>query len=257
VIDASRNRVWYRQDRIQGSQTLCEHADTRLGGRSQRRSNEAVKLMRLYDGETVDAKSGPRTAEQSQDDARLNDEPVDIVLNIAQTLVDTLDAKIAGLENTKPQIVTVEASYDVRRQARLADRFIEGQYYERQGRFFDLWDMFRFALRLALASTGTAAIKFFADTKVGKIQAEIHDTLSMWIDSPGAVYDYPTGMGTQQHWDPERLIEIHGDKYPSGAPGLADDIMRAAVPVSKGFGLEMLSEDTDYRKDDIRRVPVI
>ncbi len=256
MADVARNRVWYRQPPEQGHQTLCDHAEARMGGRSQKRVIDSVNLMRLYDGQVVSAR-GPRTAENSQDDQPLRDEPVDIVLNIAQTLVDTLDAKVAGLENTKPQIVTVEASYDVRRQARLVDRFIEGQYYERQGRFFDLWDMFRFALRLALASTGTAAVKFFADTKVGKIQAEVHDTLSMWVDSPGAVYDYPTGMGHCQQWDPERLIEVYGEKYPlSGRPGFADDVMRAAVPPRKGRGLELLSEDRDYQKDVIVRVPV-
>jgi hypothetical protein len=256
VIDASRKLVWHRQPPEQGHQTLCAQADLRLSGRSQRRSIEAVKLMRLYDGETVTAR-GAKSAETTSDDAaQLGEEPVDIVLNIAQTLVDTLDAKIAGLENTKPQIVTVEASYDVRRQARLADRFIEGQYYERQGRFSDLWDMFRFAFRLALASTGTAAVKFFANEKVGKIQAEVHDTLSMWMDSAGAVYDFPTGMGTTQYWDPERLIELRGEKYKSGAPGLADDVFKAALPTRKSLGLEALSDDRDSRREDIRRVPV-
>jgi hypothetical protein len=257
MIDPVRNRVWHRQSPEQGHQTLCDHADARLSGRSQKRSNEAVKLMRLYDGETVAARSEAAGNASNTSDPSLGDEPVDIVLNIAQTLVDTLDAKVAGLENTKPQIITVEASYDVRRQARLVDRFIEGQYFERQGRFFDLWDLFRFALRLALASTGTAAVKFFADTKVGRIQCEVHDTLSMWIDSGGAVYDYPTGMGGSQQWDPERLIEVHGEKYPSGAPGLADDILKAAVPVGKGLGLEMLSDEADCRRDDIVRVPVV
>lgn len=255
MIDHSRKLVWHRQSPEEGHQTLCNQADARLSGRSQRRSNEAVKLMQLYDGQTVTAR-GAKTAETSSDDALIGEEPVDIVLNIAQTLVDTLDAKIAGLENTKPQIITVEASYDVRRQARLADRFIEGQYFERQGRFSDLWDMFRFAFRLALASTGTAAVKFFANEKVGKIQAEVHDTLSMWMDSAGSVYDYPTGMGTTQYWDPERLIEVCGEKYASGAPGLADDVFKQALPVPKSQGLDALSDDRDFKRDDIRRVAV-
>jgi len=219
----------------------------------QKRKSEAVKLMRLYDGDSVTGfDRGLASAESTRDDDRLPGETVDITLNIAQTLVDTLDAKIAGLENTKPQIVTVEASYDVRRQARLADRFIEGQYYERQGRFFDLWDMFRFALRLALASTRTSAVKFFANEKAGKIQAEVHDTLSMWIDSPGAVYDYPTGMGHQTLWDPERLIDVMGELY----PGMEADVFRAAVPSNRNLGLEQLCDDRDYRKEDILRVPV-
>ncbi len=256
MADTARNRVWHRQKPEEGHLTLVDHARNREGGQV-RRKNDAVKLMRLYDGETATGfERSVGTAENTQDDARLSGEAVDITLNIAQTLVDTLDAKVAGLENTKPQIVTVEASYDVRRQARLVDRFIEGQYYERQGRFFDLWDMFRFALRLALASTGTAAVKFFADTKVGKIQAEVHDTLSMWMDSPGAVYDYPTGMGHTQGWDPERLIEVVGEKYPSGAPGLADDIMKAASREWKPGGLERLTDDRDYKRDDVLRVAV-
>lgn len=253
MIAANRKRVWSRQSPEEGHQTLCDLARSREGSQ-QKRKNEAIKLMRLYDGETVTGFSrGPGTADSTQDDARLaGGEAVEITLNIAQTLVDTLDAKLAGLENTKPQIVTVEASYDVRRQARLADRFIEGQYYERQGRFYDLWDVFRFALRLALASTRTAAVKFFANEKVGKIQAEVHDCLSMWVDSAGAVYDYPTGMGHTQYWDPERFIEVHGELY----PGMADDVFAACVPNRRSLGLEMLTDDRDYQKDDILRVPV-
>lgn len=256
MADLARNRVWYRQKPGEGHITL---ADLSKGyeGQQQKRKHEAVKLMRLYDGDTVTSfDRGVGTAENTQDDARLPGEAVDITLNIAQSLVDTLDAKVAGLENTKPQIVTVEASYDVRRQARLADRFIEGQYYERQGRFFDLWDMFRFALRLALASTRTAAVKFFADTKVGKIQAEVHDTLSMWVDSPGAVYDYPTGMGHVQWWDPERLLDVHGEYYPGTKISMADDVMKAASHPRKSLGLEALCDDRDYNKDEISRVPV-
>ncbi len=262
MSDSLRQRVWYRQDPEQGHQTLCDVAKAREG-MQQKRKHEAVKLMRLYDGETVTGfERRPGTVENTQDDSRLlGGEPVDITLNIAQTLVDTLDAKLAGLENTKPQITTVEASYDVRRQARLADRFIEGQYFERQGRFFDLWDMFRFALRLALASTRTAAVKFFADAKVGRIQAEVHDTLSMWVDSPGAVYDYPTGMGHQTLWDPERVLEIHGDYYPEEFTGgakisMADDVHKAAVRNARGLGLEVLCDDRDYRKEEINRVPM-
>lgn len=252
----AQQRVWYRQPPEQGHQTLCDQATNRQG-RQAKRSNQSVKLMRLYDGDAVSGfERGRVAAESTQDDARIPGEVVEITLNIAQTLVDTLDSKIAGLENTKPQIVTVEASYEVRRQARLVDRFLDGQFSERQGRFTDLWDVFRFALRLALASTGTSAVKFFANKKSRRIEAEVHDTLSMWIDSPGAVYDYPTGMGNTQWWDPERLIEVIGEKYPSGAPGFADDVMAAATQPRKSQGLESLADDRDYLKDDILRVPV-
>lgn len=252
TLDGYRQRCWYRQSPEEGQKTLAAQSDAR-SGRMLRRANEAVKLMRLYEGETVTGFGNlGRIGEDSSDDAALPGEAVDITLNLAQTLVDTLDAKIAGLENTKPQIVTVEASYDVRRQARIADRFIEGQYFEKQGRFTDLWDVFRFALRLALASTRTAAVKFFANERVKRIQAEVHDTLSMWVDTAGSSYDYPTGMGSLTYWDPERLLDIYGKAY----PGIEADVMAAACHPKKALGLELLNDDHDYLLEDLQRVPV-
>ncbi len=256
MADSARQRVWYRQPEADGHKTLCDLARN-YEGRQQRRKNDAVKLMRLYEGETITGfDRGLGTSDNTSDEARIQGEAVDITLNLAQSLVDTLDAKIAGLENTKPQIVTTEASWDVRRRARLADRFIEGQYYERQGRFFDLWDVFRFALRLALASTRTAAVKFYANRKSKKVCAEVHDTLSMWVDTPGAVYDYPSAMGQTTWWDPDRLIDIYGNKYRSGLPGLADDIRKACTHPRRSLGLELLNDDRDYLREDLDRVPV-
>lgn len=252
MVNGYAQRCWYRQPTEEGHKTLNDLA-TAYEGRQQKRKNEAVKLMRLYEGDTVTGfDRGLGSTENTLDDAKVAGEAVEITLNLAQTLVDTLDAKLAGLENTKPQIVTVEASYDVRRQARLVDRFVEGQFYERQGRFTDLWDMFRFALRLALASTRTAAVKFFANSKTKRIQAEVHDTLSMWVDSPGAVYDYPTGMGQKTWWDPERFLDVYGDKY----PGIEDDVWRACSHPRKALGLELLSDDRDYLAEDLQRLPV-
>lgn len=252
-MDSSRKQVWYRQSEGEGHQTLCQQARA-YEGRSTRRKSEAVKLMRLYEGETVQGfDRGLGFAENTSDSAIVSGEAVDITLNLAQSLVDTLDAKIAGLENTKPQIVTADASWDVRRRALLVDRFIEGQFYERQGRFQDLWDVFRFALRLALASTRTAAVKFFSNPKAKKIQAEVHDTLSMWVDTPGAIYDYPTGMGSTTWWDPEKLVDTYaGQMY----KGFEEDCYKAATHPRKALGLELFSDDHDYLREDLRRVPV-
>lgn len=251
-MDSAQKQVWYRQKPDEGHQTLVQQSRA-YEGRSTRRKAEAVKLMRLYEGDTVQGYDrGLGTADGTSDTQATLGEPVDITLNLAQALVDTLDAKIAGLENTKPQVVTVDASWDVRRRALLVDRFIEGQFYERQGRFQDLWDVFRFALRLALASTRTAAVKFFANSKTKKIQAEVHDTLSMWVDTPGAIYDYPTGMGVTTWWDPEKLVDTYGDIY----TGFEEDVFKAAIHPRKALGLELFSDDHDYLREDIRRVPV-
>lgn len=251
-----RKLVWSRQSPEEGHQTLCNQGKA-YEGRTSKRKAEAVKLMRLYEGESVTGYDLTARTTDVTDDAKIAGEPVEITLNIAQSLVDTLDAKIAGLENTKPQIVTADAKWDVRRQALLADRFIEGQYMERQGRFQDLWDVFRFALRLSMASCGTSAVKFFANSKSKRIQAEVHDTLSMWVDTPGAIYDYPTGMGHTTLWDPEKLVDTYAEKFKGEYPQFEADVFAAAAPPRRGsLGLEAFSDDHDALREDIRRVSV-
>lgn len=252
-----RKQVWSRMEPEKGHVALVELARSKDNKRSGRRKHESVKLMRLYEGETVTGYDRGMGTAENVSDSPLRGEPVDTTLNIAQSLVDTLDAKISGLENTKPQIVTAEAKWDTRRQAILADRFIEGQYNEKQGRFQDLWDVFRFGLRLALASTGTAAIKFFSNPRAGRIQLEVHDTLSMWMDTPGAIYDYPTGMGHTTLWDPEKLVDFYGEKFKSSWPTFEEDVFKAAAPIArKDLGLEVFNEDHDHQNGDVMRVAV-
>lgn len=260
MIDGTRSALavsrdpWHRQDRIQGGKTLCSIADGHETRNSPRKA-EAIQLMRLYEGDsvTIGGKLGRNTDSPDPDETDLGDNVVDITLNIAQSLVDTLDAKIAGLEKTKPQIVTTEAKWDVRRQAILADRFLEGQYGERQGRFNDLWEVFRFAFRLAQASTRTAAVKFFSSPDEGKVRAEVHDCLSMWMDVPGAIYDYPTSMGEVTWWDPYKAADLFGDAY----KGAGDQILAAKTTPNHRLGLELLTDDGDHLKQHEERVMMV
>lgn len=249
VVDAA----WHRAEPADASQIVmqCAAAHEQRNGK---RKNDAIQLMRLYDGEPVSLMRGNRgVAENVNDDPHLNEDVVDITLNIAQSLVDTVDAKIAGLEKTKPQVVTTDASWEVKRRSILVDRFVEGQFMTRQGRFADLWEVYRFAFRLSQASTRTAAVKFYAAPDDGKVCAEVHDCLSMWIDSPGAVYDSPTGMGEVTYWEAERLADTYGDAY----PGAADDIMRAKSQPRRALGLELLNDDgDDYSRKHCERVMV-
>lgn len=247
------NTAWHKADPVSAGQIVMQCAESHEN-RNAKRKNDAIQLMRLYDGEPVSLVRGSRTtAEDITDDPHLGDDVVDITLNIAQSLVDTLDAKIAGLEKTKGQFVTTDASWEVRRQAILADRFVEGQFDNRQGRFSDLWEVYRFAFRLAQASTRTAAVKFYSSMDEGKVCAEVHDCLSMWMDTPGAVYDYPTGMGEVTYWDADRLIDFVGDVY----PGVADDIMKAKKQPKRALGLELLNDDgDDYTRSNCERVMV-
>lgn len=215
-----------------------------------RRHAEAIRLHQLYEGDTIGGGPiDPGGADYQNDSSVLAAEPIEQMLNICQDIVDTAVSKLT-LENNKSQIVVTDGSWEVRRQAILADRFIEGQFHERQGKFYDLWDMFQHALRLALASTKTTAVKFFSDEQAGRIQAELHDCLSMWVDVSGQTYDYPTSMGEVTYWDPDKLIS----KYPEAE----EEIIRATGPVRiMDLGLEALDYDYDYRSNDVQRVRVV
>lgn len=212
--------------------------------------------MRLYEGEPVSLLGAVnRTTDGVSDNEGLplGGDIVEVTLALAQSLVDALDAKIGGLEKTKPQITTTQAKWDVRRKARLSDRFIEGQFFEKQGRFNDLWEMFRFGFRLSQASVGTTAVKFRSSFNEGKIRAEIHDTLSMCLESAGNAYDYPTGLSHVSWWDVERAIDLYGDAY----PGAKDDLWAAKKKPQRALGLDLLNDDADYQRDNIERVPIV
>lgn len=252
MSEALRRTIWSAAESPEiGAAALCSLSDRYEAGHT-RRKLEAIRLMQVYEGQTVGGFSAAALDQNGTfegADPLLQDEPVDQTLNIGQDIVDTLNAKVASLENNKPQIVVTDGAWETRRQAILADRFIEGQFHERQGKFFDLWDMFQHALRLALASTRTSAVKFFSDDKAGKICAELHDTLSMWVDVSGHPYDYPTNMGEVTYWDPDKLIA----KYPQ----FEAKIVGATAPVRTGLGLEVLDQDYDYLNQDVQRVKVV
>jgi hypothetical protein len=141
-----------------------------------------------------------------------------LVNNRCQAIVDTLGAKIAALDEPRPQSVVTDGTYEQKRQAVWLDRFIEGQYYQRQGLYKNLWHMWRHAFVLAAAATGTSAIKIFPDGK--RIACELHSTLDMWVDPIECRYGAPLTWGEDTWVDAEKLADEN--------PKLADDIMRAA-----------------------------
>lgn len=218
--------------------------------RHTQRKVEAFRLHRLYEGISDSDIEGAAEFDETGDVGRSvsKTEPVEITLNIAQDLVDTLVSKVAGRENNKPQIVCTDAKWEVRRQGILADRLIEGIFTQQQGKFYDLWDVFREALRMALGSTRTSAVKIYSDIPAKKVRAELHDTLSMWVDTSGHPYDYPSQLGEVTYWDPEKLCDVFPDD---------EEAIYAAVKPIRHVGLEALDEDHDYMlRERIERVPV-
>ena len=147
-----------------------------------------------------------------------------LVNNRAQSVIDTLQAKLAGLDEPRPQFVVTNGTYDQKRHAVWLDRFIEGQFYQPQGMFKNMWDLWRHAFLVAAAATGTVAVKIFPQGK--RIAAELHNTLDMWVDPIECRYGAPLTYGEDTWFDAEQKA----DEYPQ----FADEIMAAADPDPQG-----------------------
>lgn len=214
---------------------------------------EAVELYRLYKGETVGGVGRrPEDIGDGSTELPVYRDEVTQILNFAKDLVDTAVSKLTK-EDVKPQLVATEATWETKRRMRLADRFIEGQMQEKQGKHQDHWALHEHALRIALASTRTAAIKYVWDPNRRRCVEELHDTLSMVMDSTASVYDEPTWIAERQSWDPTRLAEMF--------PEYEDAIWNSARAVrSKDhyFGLEVETDDTAYDRNlELYRVEVV
>lgn len=243
-------KVWHREtDRALAGESLLALSET-FERAQTRRKREATQLHQLYAGERIGGGANFLDRDEDLETVAAPGSPIDITLNVAQDIVDTIVSKLAATESNKPQFVVTDGSWEVRRRAILADRLVEGVFRERQGKFFDLWDVFQHALRIALAPTGTAAVKFFSDPREGRVCAELHDTLSMWTDTGGQPYEFPTSMGELTWWDADRLIA----KYPAFRAQILDAI--EPVQGGTGQGLETLDRDYDYVYENVERVKV-
>lgn len=134
-----------------------------------------------------------------------------LVNNRAASVVETLQSKLAALDEPRPQFVVTDGTYEQQRQAVWLDRFIEGQYYQPQcgGMYSNMWAMWRHAFLLAAAATGSSAVKVFPDFHARKIRAELHSTLDMWVDPFECRYSGPLSYGESTWFDKEMLL----DKY--------------------------------------------
>lgn len=143
-----------------------------------------------------------------------------LINNRAQSVVDTLQAKLAALDEPRPQFVVTDGSYEQKRQAVWLDRFVEGLYYQRRGQWDNTWHMWRHAFLLAAAATGSVALKIFPNFASKRVEVELHNTLDMWVDPIECRYGGPLSYGETTWFDAEMLADTY-TKF-------ADDIMRQA-----------------------------
>lgn len=202
-----KSRLWHKQsDPTEAAKIGCQLASVQDSLNTPRRERarlhgsmfEGIELAGL-DGDCFD------------DYIPVNYDGAPLINNRAASIVETLQSKLAALDEPRPQFVVTDGTYEQKRQAVWLDRFIEGQYYQPQcgGMYSNLWAMWRHAFLLAAACTGTAAVKVFPDFHRKKIVAELRSTLDMWVDPMEVRYSGPLTFGEDTWVDAEPLL----DKY--------------------------------------------
>jgi hypothetical protein len=153
-------------------------------------------------------------------------------LNHGRAIVQTMTAKIAGLDEPKSQQVTTDASWEEKRQAVWADRFVEGNMHEQQGTFQNIWDLGRHGFSLAGASTGTVGMRVEPDFVFKRVSHQLRSTLNTWIDPHDRANGRPLTTVDVTWENPEILCEDPRFKKHR------DHIMKSALPVPPHLRLE-------------------
>lgn len=137
-----------------------------------------------------------------------NAEKIPIIRNAAHSIVDTFVSKIAALETPKPSMMTTHGSWSDRRIAKKLELLVEAEFFEPQGRFATLEELWIHAVRIAAAATGSVAVKVTVYPNEPKVSHEIHDTLTMFFDYGELTYGELLTMGEITWFDIDRLCEV-------------------------------------------------
>lgn len=168
---------------------------------------------------------------------------IPIIRNACHSIVDTFVSKIAALETPKPAVMTSHGSWNERRIAKNLELLVEAEFYEPQGRFATLEELWIHAIRIAAAATGSVAVKVTVYPNEAKVSHEIHDTLTMFFDYGELTYGDMLTVGEVTWFDVDRLCEIF--------PGKAnEEMIRRSIakppqefraPVSSGHITDMVA----------------
>lgn len=139
-------------------------------------------------------------------------EEIPLIRNSAHSIIDTWVSKIAALETPKPSMMTSHGSWSDRRIAKKLEQLVEAEFYEPQGRFANLEELWIHAVRIAAAATGSVAVKVCVYPNEQKVTHEIHDTLTMFFDFGELTYGELLTVGEITWFDVDRLLEIFPGK---------------------------------------------
>jgi hypothetical protein len=168
----------------------------------------AAKYASLYEGLNLGGLAPYGYSTDAAAYFKENNDRIPIIRNAAHSIVDTFVSKIAALETPKPSMMTSHGSWSDRRIAKKLELLVEAEFYEPQGRFATLEELWIHAVRIAAAATGSVAVKVTVYPNEPRVSHEIHDTLTMFFDYGELTYGDMLTMGEITWFDIERLCEI-------------------------------------------------
>jgi len=205
VEAALDSQLWWKQTNPQeAAKLVCIIAGINRN-RNLHRFERARKYGSMYEGLELSGLDG----DCFDGDEIPSYDGAPLINNRAQSVADTLQAKLAALDEPRPQFVVTDGTYEQKRQAVWLDRFVEGQYYQKQGMFSTTWELWRHGFLTAAAATGSVAVKVFPDFTAKKIVSELHNTLDMWVDPAECRYGAPLTYGESTWVDAEKLLDTY------------------------------------------------
>lgn len=125
----------------------------------------------------------------------------------ARAAAETVIEKLFGLDEPKTQMVATDAEWEVKRQGVWADRFIEGNFHQKQGSYLDFWDMARQGALISWVSTGMVAIRTEPDYVVKRVRSQLRSTLNTFIDPADRCNGQPLSYFDVTWENPEYMAE--------------------------------------------------
>lgn len=192
---------------LEAGQRLISLANCNKGQQETRRQL-AAKYASLYEGLSLGGLAPYGYSTDAAHYFKENGDRIPIIRNAAHSIIDTFVSKIAALETPKPSMMTSHGSWSDRRIAKKLENLVEAEFYEPQGRFATLEELWIHAVRIAAAATGSVAVKVTVYPNEPRVSHEIHDTLTMFFDYGELTYGDMLTVGEITWFDIERACEI-------------------------------------------------
>lgn len=191
---------WYRMSGEEAAQALMSECERAIQYNSSRRA-EALQFASLFEG--LELTSFNESGYVHDNDEVFGDLDIPIVRNTCRSIVQTAVSKISAQDSPLPQFMSNGGDWTTRTKAVRLDRLVSAEYEQAQGMFANLHELFRHGATLAMASTGSFAVFYFAGPD-GLI-AELDDTLTLGMECAGR-YGRVISMTRKTWYNAEELI---------------------------------------------------